>query len=227
MVLVVGAATLDSQEATSRPQPPSNSRMAARLEAVALEAELGNSSSSSRRLEVLLSITPANTFHQQVTYRLLVAEEMVRAGRTEQARVDLEQLLAFLQADDIDFPREFREFLDTLILSTRHTLGKTLLRLAQLSNCLPPNLAARCVVPTDTTAIHPNQDYAHRAIEVYEQVLASDPANLSARWLLNLAYIVDGRAPERRTLRVAHPPVGLRLEFGLYPVRGRRAKTGR
>ena len=141
---------------------------------------------------MLLGITPANTFHQQVTYRLLVAEEMVRAGRTEQARVDLEQLLAFLQADDIDFPREF---LDTLILLTRHTLGKTLLRLAQLSNCLPPNLAARCVVPTDTTAIHPNQDYAHRAIEVYEEVLASDPANLSARWLLNLAYMWTGEHP--------------------------------
>ena len=212
VVLVVGAATLDSQQPASRPRPPSNARMAELLEAAARDAVYDNLAASTKRLEVLLSITPADTLREQVLYRLTVAEAMLRAGRAEEARADLEQLHELLQTGGIDLSSEFRQ---VFIVPLRHILGKTYLWLAQRDNCRPPHPAARCVTPADETTIHPNQDNARRAIALYQQALDADPTDLAARWLLNLAYTWIGEHPDGvpSTWLIPWSPYGSRSGF--------------
>ena len=166
--------------------------MAERLEADARAAELDHPNANSTRLTALLSITPATGLQPQLEYRLAVAQEMMNAGRFEEPTVELEQLQQLLLANLIDVSSEFH---DRFLTSVRYALGVAYLRLAQRDNCLSPNPAVRCAIPTDDTAIHPHQDSARKAIAVYEQLLEVHPTAPNLRWLLNLAYMWTGEHP--------------------------------
>ena len=166
--------------------------MAERLEAEARDAEFNNPNANSARLEALLGVTPDTGLQQQLLYRLAVAQEMMQVGRFDEPTHELEQLQELLLAGDIDLPSELR---DRFLVSVRFSLGIAYLRLVQRDNCLPPNPAARCVMPPDETAIHPNQDSAREAIALFEQLLADDPTDLGLRWLLNLLYMWIGEHP--------------------------------
>ena len=192
VVLLAGAATVDGQEPGRRPSPPSNVRMAERLEAEARDAEFNNPNANSTRLKVLLSITPDASLHQQLLYRLAVAQEMMDVGRFEEPTAELERLHELLQASGINLPSELQS---RFLVSVRYALGVAYLRLAQRDNCLPPNPAARCALPTDEAARHPIQDNARKAIVLYEQLLEVDPTDLGLRWLLNLLYMWIGEHP--------------------------------
>ena len=196
-VLVVGVAPAivgQAPEQASAPdaRPPSNVRMAERLEAEARQAEFNNPNANSARLRSLLGITPGDNLPQQLLYRLSVAQEMMRVGRFEEPTVELEQLRDLLQTSDIDLPSELR---DRFLVSVRYALGTAYLRLAQRDNCLPPHPAARCKIPTDDTDIHPNPEAARKAIVLYEQLLDVEPTELGLRWLLNLLYMWIGEHP--------------------------------
>ena len=116
----------------------------------------------------------------------------MKTGRYEEPTLELEQLQALLLASDIDLPGELR---DRFLVSVRYALGIAYLRLAQRDNCLRPHPAEGCVFPIGEAARHSNQDGARKAIELYEQLLDSDPTDLGLRWLLNLAYMWIGEHP--------------------------------
>ena len=194
VLLLAGVAAVGSQEPGSPSPPPSqsNARMAERLEAEARVAEFNNPNANTTRLEVLLSLTPADSLQPQLLHRLAVAQEMMNAGRYEEPTAELEQLHELLQTSDIDLPGELR---DRFLVSVRYALGIAYVRLAQRDNCLRPNPAERCAIPIGEAAVHPNQDSARKAIELYEQLLESDPTDLGLRWLINLLHMWVGEHP--------------------------------
>ena len=168
--------------------------MAERLEAVAAarDSTFGNPHANAARLEVLLGMPPATGPGEQLVYRGSVAGEMLRAGRTEEAIVEFERLHQLLQARGSDLPSDLPDGFGDMM---RRSLGIAYLRLAQRDNCLRPNPAARCAIPIDPAAIHPNQDSTRKAIALYEQMAADDPTDLAAPWVLNLAYMWVGEHP--------------------------------
>ena len=174
------------------PRPASNIRMAERLEREARNAEFANPNANSALLNGLLSITPGDSLPQQLLYRLSVAQHMLNAGRFEEPTVALEQLYQELQASDIGLEDELR---NRFLVSVRYSLGTAYLRTALRDNCLPPHPAARCTIPTDEDAIHPNRNAARKAIALFEQLLEVEPTDLGLRWLLNLLYIWIGEHP--------------------------------
>ena len=190
--LLDGSPTIYGQTPAGDSRPPSNVRMAERLEAEAREAEFNNPNANSARLKALLGVTPDTSPQQQLLYRLAIVQEMIKVGRLDESRLELEQLQELLLADDLDLPGDLH---DRFLVSVRFTLGIDYLRLVQRDNCLPPHPAARCVMPPDQAAIHPNQDSARKAIALYEPLLEDDPTDLGLRWLLNLLYMWIGEHP--------------------------------
>lgn len=191
---VVSALQLGAQPPT-RTRPASNVRMAERLEAVAAARAsiFGNQHHNAARLEVLLSMPPAANLHDQLIYEGSVAGEMLRAGRTDDAITAFEQLVERLEGLGgnlpPDLPEGFREVM-------RRSLAIAYLQLAQHENCLPPNPAARCVIPPGAAGPHPNQEALRRAIALYERIATDDPDDGGVRWNLNVAYMWAGEHPD-------------------------------
>ena len=75
-------------------------------------------------------------------------------------------------------------------------LALSYLRLGEKMNCLNNHSAESCIFPISFAAVHKDKQGSQKAIELYESILKSDPRNLEARWLLNIAYMTIGGYPQ-------------------------------
>ncbi len=92
---------------------------------------------------------------------------------------------------------------------TRYRLGVAYLRLGETRNCAHHPHAEACILPLRGDGIHSDQNPSRRAIAALTGVLDDTPAptpgnleeetvklHLSARWLLNIAYMTIGGYPQ-------------------------------
>ncbi len=76
------------------------------------------------------------------------------------------------------------------------TLGTSWLRLGEQENCLARHCCASCIAPFAKDALHVEARGSEGAIAVFERILARDPKDDEARWLLNLAHSTLGSWPD-------------------------------
>ena len=184
--------------------PPSNVRMAERLEALAAArlATLENDRDNAARLEALRALPPFTDPGEHSIYEASVAGELLRGGRTEEAIVSLERLRRRLEVDYRAVPSHLPAFPAEM----RRSLAIAYAKLAQDDNCLRRKTAARCAIPPDEDSVHLSQEAARKAIALYEEMAEEAPDDMVVRWMLNLAYMwvgehPDGLSPEWRIPR--------------------------
>jgi tetratricopeptide (TPR) repeat protein len=121
--------------------------------------------------------------------RLRLANELLEAGESAEAVKELEQT------------REWARKRGTIPAAAEQTLhnllGIAYLRLGEQENCLMNHGADSCIFPIQRSAIHQAVAGAQGAIREFTEILNANPADLNARWLLNIAYMVLGQHPER------------------------------
>ncbi|MCY4659974.1 MAG: CRTAC1 family protein [Acidobacteria bacterium] len=194
LLAIVICAPLAAQEPASGIRPPSNARMAERLEALAAArlATLENDRDNAARLEALRAMPPFTDPGEQSIYEASVAGELLRGGRTEEAIVELERLRRRLEVDHRAVPSHLPAFPTEM----RRSLAIAYAKLAQDDNCLRRKTAARCAVPADEESVHPTQEAARKAIALYGEMAEEAPDDMVVRWMLNLAYMWVGEHPD-------------------------------
>ena len=95
----------------------------------------------------------------------------------------------------------------------RFRLGLAWLRLGETQNCvLNPN-ADHCILPIRPSGVHTLPEGSRQAIPYFQAVLdhtaAEERLHLSARWLLNIAYMTLGQYPEGGAARSSDSPQSL------------------
>jgi len=75
-------------------------------------------------------------------------------------------------------------------------LALAYLRLGEKTNCLHNHTAQSCIFPLSFAAVHKDKRGSEKAIELYQSILRSNPRNMEARWLLNIAYMTVGGYPQ-------------------------------
>jgi hypothetical protein len=153
-----------------------------------------------RRAEVLgerLRIMPAGLarFDTQFAH----AKELLHAGRSEDAVRALEELERSAAATA---PEAWRANRTTVLLLK----GTAFLRMAEEQNCCSNNNRDSCLLPIKGEGIHKKREGSTRAIEIFEEVLAADPGNLRARWLINIAHMTLGTYPGGLSPKALIPP---------------------
>ena len=85
----------------------------------------------------------------------------------------------------------------------RFQLGVAYLRLGETQNCCLRNTPESCIVPITTGGLHANTTGSEQAIHYFTQVLTHGVKErrdtniyLSARWLINIAYMTIGAYPD-------------------------------
>lgn len=138
------------------------------------------------------------------------ALELLQAGRSLEAVTEFQKTLALHRS-----PRGalFMGNRDETLLRT--SLALSWLRLGEQENCISNHTALSCLLPIDKSAAHKFQRGSRSAIPVLLDLLIYRPNNLSARWLLNLAYMTLGEYPEKVPPQYLVPPSAFASDYDI------------
>lgn len=110
---------------------------------------------------------------------------LLEVGREKDAITSFERLLKGGQVVEKDF----------LYPNIQKILAMSYLRLGERNNCVGNHMAGSCIFPIQGDGIYTDPYATQKAIKQYEDILRRTPANLEARWLLNIAYMTLGTYP--------------------------------
>ncbi len=188
-------ALVSCSELSGPEQAASTRRMAERLEEIARNADPS--------LHLYVNAERVNYFRQRVEHlretvaagdpqgkgqllktRLTLANELLRNGQSEEAVEGFRQL----QAEAVGNP-QIQHLLQVL-------LGLSYLRLGEQENCVAHHNTESCLLPIRGAGVHQIKRGSRAAIGEFLEVLQRNPGDLSARWLLNIAYMTLGEYPD-------------------------------
>jgi hypothetical protein len=119
-----------------------------------------------------------------------LAEELINAGRPEEALKELETLRQFAEKHYGFLPSHPMTFL-------RRASAVAWLRVGEQENCLARHTTESCLAPIRRGGVHTLARGSRAAIRVLEEQLREVPGDLAARWLLNIAYMTVGEYPDK------------------------------
>lgn len=123
-----------------------------------------------------------------------LAADAVRLGDFAQARRFARLTRHLLRRADLaSVYGERRAPMENAALSLE---GTAWLLEAEDRNCLLLNNAASCILPIAPEAVHRDRTAIEQAIEVFGDLVAADPSDPEAVWLLNLAHMLAGSYPD-------------------------------
>jgi len=125
---------------------------------------------------------------ERLGLRYNLAAELLNAGRIQES-------LSALDALDED-AKQNAELWRTMPSAVRLLRGLAYLRLGEEENCHLGNTPDSCLLPIRGQGIHVKRAGSTRAAAIFAQILDTEPDNLQARWLLNVAHMTLGSYPE-------------------------------
>ena len=173
-------------------QPASTRRMIARLEQFRQNPSPAMISFLNEpKVDWLQKSLPlATNWQKRVQVQLELGVQLLQAGRTEAALTEFQAVEDSLAKVGGGFDEVGKNTL---------RMGKALamLRLGEQENCLLNHNAESCLFPLRPAAYHQLPRGSRGAIALYTAHLKEYPQDLSARWLMNLAYMTLGEYPDK------------------------------
>lgn len=132
------------------------------------------------------------------------------AGELLQAPGGAREAVELLELAAAELPEEAPPDLRRDLLVARAVAH---LQLAEDENCVADHGAASCILPFAAEAIHRQPGHTREAARLLSEYLEIRPADVQARWLLNLAVQVAGDPPESVPEAWRLPPGALTSEI--------------
>src|SRR3989441_4299406 len=181
-------------------------RMAARLEQITRDLDpTKNIFLNTQRVAALrggIEKTPS----QKMVLEPLLADELLKAGRTEEAIAIGQSLLHPDAHDAVEAPPA---------ADTHKFLGLCFMRLGEQENCVAHHGIDSCLVPIKGTGLHTVTRGSRSAIRELTAVLETRPDDLGARWLMNIAYMTLGEYPDKVPAKWRIPPKVFASEYDI------------
>jgi hypothetical protein len=146
---------------------------------------------------------PAKVLNARSQY----ANELLRAGETEAALEEFDQLEKAMRGG-VHFGRQARGAL-------RFLQALTSLRLGEQENCQARHTSDSCLLPIREGGVHQLPRGSRGAVQYLSELLRQSPQDLSARWLLNLAYMTLGEYPDKVPAEWLIPPKAFESEYDI------------
>ena len=208
-MIVVGAASLGFSQLD--PTAPSTRAMAALLreraaqvDPIALPLIVNDRRAEIIRRNLDGPLTPAESMSRRFDY----ANELLNAGRIDDALaavVDLERRAQALN------PQGYRQAASRLLV----VRALAHIRQGEQQNCNDRHSRQSCLLPIRGSGVYERREGPQAAIQVLNGVLANDPANLRARWLLNVAHMTLGQYPGGVPAAALIPPAAFASQHAL------------
>jgi len=147
----------------------------------------------------------------------LLADELLRAGRTEEAIEIGQSLLHPDPHDAVEAPPAG---------GIHRFLGLCYMRLGEQENCVAHHGIDSCLAPIRGTGVHTLPRGSRSAIREFAAVLEEHPDDLGARWLMNIASMTLGEYPDKVPPQWLVPPKTFAAEYDIKRFYDRAPKTG-
>jgi hypothetical protein len=193
----------------SQPPPDSHTRMVQLLEDIRQRTPyehpyLGHGPIP--QVKAGLANLPADdTSPRRVSLLAKLGVEELRIGQNKRSIEHLEEAYNLLPKLGSQVPKEFEQ---AVIMQ----LAVANLRLGETENCVHCNTGESCLLPIRGEGVHVNPQGSLNALKYLEVLLSKDEDNLTARWLLNLAYMTIGKYPESVPEKYLIPPEAFESE---------------
>ena len=185
-LVVVSLAACTAPEQAPPPAAPTQ-RMAERLQQIAHNQNpVSNIYLNDLRVDHFSSRQDLLSPLALMRARILLARERLRAGQTQASIDEFQQLRPELEKRQV----RMEPSLDML-------LGLAYLRLGEQVNCLEGHTTASCLFPIGPDGVHADPRGSRTALSYLATVLEQNPDDLTARWLLNIAYMTLGEYPDQ------------------------------
>ena len=138
------------------------------------------------------------------TWYFDVCAQMLNCGKVNES---IEKVKAF-EADP-----DFKKLSPEQYGKWYYGKGLVYLRHGEVENCIGMHNAESCIWPLSKAAQSQMKDGPNGAIEAYTQCLKYDPNNLSAMWLLNIAYMQTGGYPNEVPSQWLVPEASFQSEY--------------
>jgi hypothetical protein len=183
------------------PLPESTQRMIERLERIHRDADpRADDFMNVERVKMFEArISSAPDARTKALLGLDLVQELIKTGQSEEALKQLEISEEIITNIGIPLNADRRGRL-------RMLKATALLRIGEQENCLDMHNAESCLFPLAPAAFHKLPRGSQGAIVVLAEQLKEDPQDLSARWLLNLAYMTLGEYPDKVPAEWLIPP---------------------
>ena len=193
---VVASIVLAACNISSSPpqQGPGTKRMAARLEEIARNLNPAtNTYINDARVEYLRQLDLPSDPVDRLRLQVHLAREFLRAGQSQEA---IDRFLSLKQQLGATKTKP----------SVHKLLALAYLRLGEQDNCLQQHTSESCLFPISQAGVHDNQRGARAALGEFTVILRDDPGEMTARWLLNIAYMLLGEYPDSVPSQWLIPP---------------------
>ncbi len=189
VLAALGSALLISR-ADAPYQYPGTKRMAERLAQIWHAQEWKSDPFKNReRIDYARNWLQQNQNSPRELYaRMELAGQLLELGESEQALQEVEKARALAVKQDALSP--------SLDQRLHDFMGLTYLRIGEQENCIHNHNADSCLFPIQGGGIHTTPRGAEGAIREFTALLRDHPADLNARWLLNIAYMALGKHPQ-------------------------------
>jgi hypothetical protein len=187
---------------------PGTRRMAERLEMLVQKDNVMHDpfQSGSRAERIRAGLATVVKPSDRINYQQVLARDLLNAGQCDLA---LKEYRAFEDLARQTNPKYYGEVRHAIHL--REAI--CYLRMGELDNCLSNHTADSCIFPIGPGGVHQNQRGSRGAIEMLNQLLQEEEGDLSARWLLNIAYMTLGEYPSGVPARWLIPPKAFASEY--------------
>ena len=125
--------------------------------------------------------------NERITLQARVAVELLNDGQTKEA------MAAFKTLQKLHTDNGLK--INPSLLN--HYLAICWLRLGEQQNCIDGHTTESCLFPIRGGGVHRRQEGSRGAVAVLKETLKAEPGNLTARWLLNIAYMTLGEYPDK------------------------------
>ncbi|MDP6777699.1 MAG: VCBS repeat-containing protein, partial [Candidatus Latescibacteria bacterium] len=146
--------------------------------------------------------------YNRVMLQALVAQELLYAGKTEEAIEGFLHVQREVTRNGYAFPSGFAG-------TIRDMLAISHLRLAEQENCIYNHTIDSCLLPIGETGVHRFQRGSRAAIDAYKRILKDKPDDLTSRWLLNIAYMTVGEYPHLVPKTWLIPPAAFCSDYNI------------
>ena len=150
----------------------------------------------------------ATNAQQQVALGLRLADQLLDSGQPE---ASLQQILA----SESVLTNLGRQLTAKSAASVQMLKATAMLRLGEQENCLDMHNAESCLFPLSPAAFHKRPRGSRGAVGLLTSQLQQYPQDLSARWLLNLAYMTLGEYPDKVPAEWLIPPSVFKSDYDL------------
>ena len=163
---------------------------------------------STRAENYKTQIGAAQTVNEQLEKNAHYAYELINAGKSSEAIVELHTLIDKFKKNGVDAKS---------IYTMYRLLAIAYMRLGEQDNCIGNNTSESCIIPIQGDGVYTLKQGSETAIQIYENMLKAKPEDLESIWMMNIAHMTLGQYPDKVPAKWRIPLSAFDSDYKLPP----------